>query len=116
MVRSYEKIMADLLQIEDEPLLQGLDLAALATVCDVVPLKGLNRAYVTRGLAIMRGVVRTHHPLQLRKLADHVRQQIGLRQTRRAHRVRGIGAKLAGQQARQALDAQRLVGIFPDWS
>ena len=30
MVRSYEKIMADMLQIEDDPLLQGLDLAALA--------------------------------------------------------------------------------------
>ena len=34
-------------------LMAHLDLAALATVCDVVPLKGLNRAYVTRGLAIM---------------------------------------------------------------
>ncbi|WP_417689296.1 single-stranded-DNA-specific exonuclease RecJ [Roseibium sp.] len=30
-----------------------LDLVALGTVCDVVPLKGLNRAYVTRGLAVM---------------------------------------------------------------
>ena len=38
-----------------EPNLMGLlDLAALATVCDVVPLKGLNRAYVTRGLAVMK--------------------------------------------------------------
>ena len=27
---------------------------ALATVCDVVPLKGLNRAYVTKGLQVMR--------------------------------------------------------------
>ena len=58
----------------------------------------------------MRGVVRTHHPLQLRELADHVGQQVSLCQTRRAHRVRGIGAELAGQKARQALDAQRLVG------
>ena len=31
-----------------------LDLVALATVCDVVPLKGLNRAVVVQGLAIMR--------------------------------------------------------------
>ncbi|HEY8596702.1 MAG TPA: single-stranded-DNA-specific exonuclease RecJ [Devosiaceae bacterium] len=35
-------------------LLQMLDLVALATVCDVVPLKGLNRAFVTRGIEIMR--------------------------------------------------------------
>lgn len=32
-----------------------LDLAALGTVCDVVPLKGLNRALVTQGLKIMAG-------------------------------------------------------------
>ena len=31
-----------------------IDLAALATVCDVVPLKGLNRAFVVRGLEVMR--------------------------------------------------------------
>lgn len=35
-------------------LLQLLDLVALATVCDVVPLQGLNRAYVSRGLQVMR--------------------------------------------------------------
>jgi len=34
-------------------LLQLLDLVALATVCDVVPLTGLNRAYVTKGLQVM---------------------------------------------------------------
>ncbi len=34
-------------------LLDLLDLVALATVCDVVPLKGLNRAYVTKGLEVM---------------------------------------------------------------
>ncbi len=31
-------------------LLSLLDIVALATVCDVVPLKGLNRAYVVKGL------------------------------------------------------------------
>ncbi|HUS95255.1 MAG TPA: single-stranded-DNA-specific exonuclease RecJ, partial [Hyphomicrobiaceae bacterium] len=36
-------------------LLQLLDLVALATVCDVVPLTGLNRAYVTKGLQVMHG-------------------------------------------------------------
>lgn len=35
-------------------LLALLDLVALGTVCDVVPLTGLNRAYVSRGLAVMR--------------------------------------------------------------
>ena len=38
----------------DEPdLMDWLDLVALATVADVVPLKGLNRAFVRRGLAVM---------------------------------------------------------------
>lgn len=35
-------------------LLDELDLVALATVADVAPLTGLNRAFVTQGLAIMR--------------------------------------------------------------
>lgn len=35
-------------------LLDLLDLVALATVCDMVPLTGLNRAFVVQGLKIMR--------------------------------------------------------------
>ncbi|OCJ31353.1 single-stranded-DNA-specific exonuclease RecJ [Agrobacterium sp. B133/95] len=35
-------------------LLTWLDIVALATVCDVVPLKGLNRAYVVKGLIAAR--------------------------------------------------------------
>ena len=34
--------------------LKEIDLVALATVCDVVPLKGLNRAFVARGLEVAR--------------------------------------------------------------
>jgi len=34
-------------------LIQWLDLVALGTVCDVVPLTGLNRALVTQGLKVM---------------------------------------------------------------
>lgn len=34
-------------------LLSWLDMVALATVCDVVPLKGLNRAFVVKGLQVM---------------------------------------------------------------
>ena len=35
-------------------LLQWLDLVALGTVCDVVPLSGINRALVSQGLRVMR--------------------------------------------------------------
>lgn len=47
-------------------LLQWLDLVALATVCDVVPLQGLNRALVAQGLRIMH----FRRNVGLRALAD----------------------------------------------
>jgi single-stranded-DNA-specific exonuclease len=47
-------------------LISMLDLVALATVADVVPLKGLNRAFVRQGLQIMRARSR----VGLRALAD----------------------------------------------
>ena len=41
-------------QNRSEPdLIQLLDLVALGTVCDVVPLLGINRAYVKQGLKVM---------------------------------------------------------------
>ena len=50
-------------------LLAALDLVALATIADVVPLKGLNRAFVRQGLAIARARSR----IGLRALADAAR-------------------------------------------
>ncbi|MEL7238964.1 MAG: DHH family phosphoesterase, partial [Planctomycetota bacterium] len=47
-------------------LLEMLDIVALATVCDVVPLHGLNRAFVAQGLQIMR----LRNNIGLRALAD----------------------------------------------
>jgi single-stranded-DNA-specific exonuclease len=46
--------MSDFFAARPEPDLLGfLDLVALATVCDVMPLTGLNRALVTQGLRVM---------------------------------------------------------------
>jgi single-stranded-DNA-specific exonuclease len=50
-------------------LLDDLDLVALATVADVVPLVGLNRAFVTKGLAVMR----SRKNIGLKALADAAR-------------------------------------------
>ena len=47
-------------------LLQWLDLVALGTVCDVVPLTGVNRAFVRQGLTVMR----QRRNLGLRALGD----------------------------------------------
>ncbi len=54
-------------------LLALLDLVALATVCDVMPLTGLNRAFVRQGLKVM---ARRHRPglsalLEVAQTRDH---------------------------------------------
>lgn len=41
-------------KLQEPDLLNYLDLVALGTVCDVMPLKGLNRALVTQGLKVAR--------------------------------------------------------------
>lgn len=50
-------------------LLAQLDLVALATVCDVVPLRGLNRAYVVKGLIAARHMGNPGLAALLRKAA-----------------------------------------------
>jgi len=57
-------------QLGKEPsLLNLLDLVALGTVCDIVPLEGLNRAFVVQGLKILA----KRNNLGLAVLADVVR-------------------------------------------
>jgi single-stranded-DNA-specific exonuclease len=56
--------------LRPEPdLLQWLDLVALGTVCDVVPLTGVNRALVAQGLKVMAG----RRNLGLKVLSDVAR-------------------------------------------
>ena len=98
-------------------LMAALDLVALATVADVVPLVGLNRAFVVKGLAVMRerrpawacravrrrGRRRTAAalPFELRHRPAH--------QRRRAHRRRGARRPAAhrGRRHRGARDRGR---------
>lgn len=54
---------------ETPDLLAGLDLVALATIADVAPLTGLNRAFVAKGLAVIRARAR----LGLKTLFDIAR-------------------------------------------
>ena len=53
-------------KIPEPNLLSLLDLVALGTVCDVMPLKNLNRAFVKQGLKIMK----QRHNIGLRALCD----------------------------------------------
>lgn len=66
---ALQKFMRETHQIsprEGFDLLHTLDVVALGTVCDVMPLKGLNRAFVAQGLKVMAQRTR----LGLRVLAD----------------------------------------------
>jgi single-stranded-DNA-specific exonuclease len=48
------RVLRGLTDATPPDLLSMLDLAALATVCDVVPLTGVNRAFVVKGLKVAR--------------------------------------------------------------
>ena len=96
-------------------LLALLDLVALATVCDVVPLKGLNRAFVTRGLQVMRardamsGCGRSPMPPAWRwrrRPITWVRAGAS-HQRRRPHRRRGAWRASAGDRGRDGRGAHR---------
>jgi single-stranded-DNA-specific exonuclease len=54
LVQTAKVLRARLPGSPQPDLLGLLDLVALATVCDVVPLTGVNRAFVVKGLQIMR--------------------------------------------------------------
>lgn len=57
LVRSL-RVQGWFAQRQEPDLLTLLDLVAIATVCDVVPMRGLNRAFVDRGLARIAAVPR----------------------------------------------------------
>ncbi|MDA0901824.1 MAG: single-stranded-DNA-specific exonuclease RecJ [Proteobacteria bacterium] len=53
-------------QLQQPNLLSLLDLVALGTVCDVVPLTGVNRSFVSQGLKVMKN----RQNLGIRQLCD----------------------------------------------
>ena len=53
-------------QLEEPKLLSLLDLVALGTVCDVVPLTGINRSFVYQGLKVMKN----RQNMGIRQLCD----------------------------------------------
>lgn len=53
-------------KVFEPKIMQLLDLVALGTVCDVMPLTGLNRAFVAQGLKILR----TRQNIGIRALCD----------------------------------------------
>ena len=93
----------------DEPeLMAWLDLVALGTVCDVVPLTGINRALVTKGLAVMA----RRRNIGLATLAD-VAGQRGPPSTYHLGFVLGPRINAGGRVGRADLGARLLTTADP---
>jgi single-stranded-DNA-specific exonuclease len=54
LVQTSRRLRGTRPDLEQPDLLRLLDLVALATICDVVPLTGVNRAFVVKGLLVAR--------------------------------------------------------------
>lgn len=94
----------------DEPeLLEWLDLVALGTVCDVVPLTGVNRAFVAKGLAVMA----RRRNIGLAALADVARQN-GPPSTYHLGYILGPRINAGGRVGRANLGARLLTTTDPD--
>jgi single-stranded-DNA-specific exonuclease len=89
----------------EPPLLGWLDLVALGTVCDVVPLVGLNRAFVHQGLKVARA---TRVP-GLGALA-HAAGLAGISDARQFGFVLGPRINAGGRIGRSDLGARLLTG------
>lgn len=97
-------------ETRDEPnLLALLDLVALGTVCDVVPLTGLNRAFVRQGLTVMA----RRRNIGLAALADVA----GVSEALKAYHagfVLGPRVNAGGRVGEAALGAALLTSKSPD--
>ena len=88
----------------EPPLLAWLDLVALGTVCDVVPLTGLNRAFVYQGLRVARSGAN----LGLRELA-RAAGLAAISDARQLGFVLGPRINAGGRTGRSALGARLLL-------
>jgi single-stranded-DNA-specific exonuclease len=89
--------------LKEPNLLSLLDLVALGTVCDVMPLNGLNRAFVTQGLKIMK----QRKNIGLKELADIA----GIDQELRAYHlgfILGPRINAGGRVGKSSLGAELL--------
>ncbi len=93
---------------QEPDLLGSLDLVALATVADVAPLTGLNRAFVTKGLAVdeiarPRGLAGSGRCRRAQRPAARLSPRFFARaahQRRGANRRRGAGRPASAAQGR----------------
>ena len=91
--------------LAEPDLLSFLDLTALGTICDVVPLHGVNRAFVSQGLKVMSGWSRPG----LKALAD-IASVDGAASTYHAGFVIGPRINAGGRVGRADLGTRLLSG------